>query len=201
MSLQRVCLSSRGFLSGEFCLGFVCLEGFVWGGFCPAPLLSEYICYNRKPIITFNFRFHMYEKIWKVWRHMLLDLPPPVTDCHTFLDSLPHRAWRTLWTTALYQEIEKSYRRLLFFESSTRGFKSQVAEGVNFIVFKTHYDWLYVYYMHLHNSLLSRRWARTLCLWFAFLCEQECVSGWHPMFIIAFWSLRNLAKKKIWSVF
>src|SRR6218665_3798959 len=40
---------------------------------------------------------------------------------------------------------------------STRGFKSQVAEGVNFIVFKTHYDWLYVYYMHLHNSLLSRR--------------------------------------------
>src|SRR6218665_3603354 len=49
---------------GGFCLGFVwgfCLEGFVRGGFCPSPLLSEYIHCNRKLNITFNFRFHMYE--------------------------------------------------------------------------------------------------------------------------------------------
>src|SRR6218665_2258849 len=44
----------RGLLSGVFCL-----EGFVWGGFCPYPLLSEYICYNRKLKITLNFMFHM----------------------------------------------------------------------------------------------------------------------------------------------
>src|SRR6218665_2375472 len=43
-------------LSGGFCL-----ERFVRGGFCPSPLLSEYIHYNRKLNITFNFSFHMYE--------------------------------------------------------------------------------------------------------------------------------------------
>src|SRR6218665_2532823 len=45
---------------GVFVRG-VCLEGFVWGGFCPSSLLSEYICYNRKPNITFNFRFYTHE--------------------------------------------------------------------------------------------------------------------------------------------
>src|SRR6218665_1520733 len=60
MSLQRVCVSSRRFLS-EGLSGVFCLEGFVQGGFCPSPLLSEYIRYNRKLNITFNFRFHMYE--------------------------------------------------------------------------------------------------------------------------------------------
>src|SRR6218665_4222149 len=49
-----------GFCSGD-CLGFFCPEGFVRGGFCPSPLLSEYIHYKRKVNITFNFRFHMYE--------------------------------------------------------------------------------------------------------------------------------------------
>src|SRR6218665_1502313 len=29
---------------------------------------------------------------------MLLDPPPPVTNCHTFSDPLPPRALRTLWT-------------------------------------------------------------------------------------------------------
>ena len=48
---------SRSFVTGSFCLG-----GFVRGGFCPFPLLSEYICYNRKLNSTLNFRFHMYEK-------------------------------------------------------------------------------------------------------------------------------------------
>src|SRR6218665_3438873 len=53
---------SRGFLSGVFCQGVFCLEDFVWGGFCPFPFLSEYICYNRKLNITLNFMFHMYDK-------------------------------------------------------------------------------------------------------------------------------------------
>src|SRR6218665_3052651 len=46
-----------GVLSGVFCL-----EGFVRCGFCPFPLLSEYICYNRMLNITLNFMFHMYDK-------------------------------------------------------------------------------------------------------------------------------------------
>src|SRR6218665_1482849 len=45
---------SQGFLSG----------GFVRGGFCLFPLLSEYICYNRKLNIALNFMFHMYDKIF-----------------------------------------------------------------------------------------------------------------------------------------
>src|SRR6218665_4051845 len=51
---------SRGLLSeGQ---RVFCLEGFVRGGFCPFPLLSEYICYSRKLNITLNLRFHMYDK-------------------------------------------------------------------------------------------------------------------------------------------
>src|SRR6218665_1252440 len=47
------------FLSGGFVRG-----SFVWnvssgGGFCPFPLLSECICYNRNLNITLNFMFHM----------------------------------------------------------------------------------------------------------------------------------------------
>src|SRR6218665_1540633 len=39
--------------TGLFVRGFVfSLEGFVRGGFCPFPLLSEYICYDRKLNIT-----------------------------------------------------------------------------------------------------------------------------------------------------
>jgi len=57
---------SRGFLSEGFCQGVLCLEGFVQGGFCSFPLLSEYICYNRKLNITLNFMFHMYDK--KIYR-------------------------------------------------------------------------------------------------------------------------------------
>src|SRR6218665_2013318 len=30
-----------------------------------------------------------------------LDPPPPVTNCHTFSDPLPPRAWCTLWTAPL----------------------------------------------------------------------------------------------------
>src|SRR6218665_2688881 len=76
-----------GFCSGV-CLGVVCLEGFVRGGFCPSLHLSEYIHYNRKLNITFNFRFHMYEIFFKsVTLHALGPLSP-VTNCHTFSDPL-----------------------------------------------------------------------------------------------------------------
>src|SRR6218665_1243766 len=40
-------LFARDFVRG-FCQRVFCLEDFVRGGFCPFPLLSEYICYNRK---------------------------------------------------------------------------------------------------------------------------------------------------------
>src|SRR6218665_2384180 len=42
-------------------------EGLLSGRFCPGwllsfPVLSEYICYNRKLDITLNFMFRMYDK-------------------------------------------------------------------------------------------------------------------------------------------
>src|SRR6218665_754067 len=78
-------LGRGGFCSGV-CLGDFCLEGFVRGGFYPASLLPEYIHYNRKLNITFNFRFHMYDIFLKCdvtcsWTS--------VTNCHTFSDPLP----------------------------------------------------------------------------------------------------------------
>src|SRR6218665_3056227 len=51
------CTNSISIVRGGFCLG-----GFVRVGFCPFPLLSQYICYNRKLNITLNFMFHMYDK-------------------------------------------------------------------------------------------------------------------------------------------
>src|SRR6218665_1053220 len=70
---------------GAFVKGVFCLEGFVWGNFCPFPLLSEYICYNRKLKITLNFMFHMYDqKFISVTPHALD--PPPVTNCHSCSD-------------------------------------------------------------------------------------------------------------------
>src|SRR6218665_3335668 len=70
---------SRRFLSGRFCRV----------GFCPFPLLSQYICYNRKLNITLNFMFHMYDKICISVTSHALDPLPPVTNCHTFSDPLP----------------------------------------------------------------------------------------------------------------
>src|SRR6218665_3957406 len=70
-------LFARVFVSGV-CQGVFCLEGFVQGGFCSFPLLSEYICYNRKLNITLNFMFHMYDKkCISVTSHALSPLP-----CH-----------------------------------------------------------------------------------------------------------------------
>src|SRR6218665_102491 len=43
-----------GVLVRGFCQRVFCLEGFVRGGFCPFPLLSEYICFKRKLNITLN---------------------------------------------------------------------------------------------------------------------------------------------------
>src|SRR6218665_2243010 len=76
-----------------FCQGVFCLEGFVRGGFCPFPLLSEYmyICYNRKLNITLNFIFHMYDKKCISVTSHALD-PFHVTNCHTFSYPLIFRA-------------------------------------------------------------------------------------------------------------
>src|SRR6218665_1122188 len=66
----------RGVLVWRVLSGDFCLEGFVRGGFCPFPLLPEYICCNRKLNITFNYRFHMYEQNLKnVTSHALGPLP------------------------------------------------------------------------------------------------------------------------------
>src|SRR6218665_3609056 len=54
--------------------------GFCQGVFCPFPLLSEYICYNRKLKITLNFMFHMYDKkIYKRDVTRACPLPPSQT--------------------------------------------------------------------------------------------------------------------------
>src|SRR6218665_2516511 len=59
---REVCLNSRGSCLGSFVRGF--LSGrFSSGWFLSVPSLPEYIRCNRKLNITFNYRFHMYEKI------------------------------------------------------------------------------------------------------------------------------------------
>src|SRR6218665_1433086 len=83
MSLQGGCLSSWGFLAGVFCPWVFRLEGFIRHGFCPSPLLSEYIHYNRKLSITFNFRFHMYEKNLKSVTSHAIGLPLPLSQTVT----------------------------------------------------------------------------------------------------------------------
>src|SRR6218665_2571913 len=65
--LYRGCVLVRGGFVGEvlwgvFCRGPFCPEGFLRGGFCSRPLLSEYNHYNRKLNTAFNFSFHMYAK-------------------------------------------------------------------------------------------------------------------------------------------
>src|SRR6218665_3537316 len=66
---------SRRFLSG----------GFVRVGFCPFPLLSQYICYNRKLNITLNL-ICMIKICISVTSHA--PDPFPCTNCHTFSDPL-----------------------------------------------------------------------------------------------------------------
>src|SRR6218665_1179582 len=60
------CINSLSIVCGGFCPGLLS-GGLLFGRFCPDgscpfPLLSEYICYNRKLNITLNFMFHMYDK-------------------------------------------------------------------------------------------------------------------------------------------
>src|SRR6218665_3130469 len=78
------CTNSISIVRRDFCPGV-----FVRVGFCPFPLVSQYICYNRKLNITLNFMFHMYDKnLYK--RDVTCSCPPPsVTNCHTFSDPLP----------------------------------------------------------------------------------------------------------------
>src|SRR6218665_202871 len=71
---------SRGLCPGV-CLGVFCMEGFVWGGFCPVPLLSEYICYKRQLNTTLNFMFHMYDKKFISVASHALDPLPRVARC------------------------------------------------------------------------------------------------------------------------
>src|SRR6218665_1162576 len=47
---------SRGFLCRRFCQRVFCLEGFVWGGFCSLPLLSEYELQHK---VKHHFKFHV----------------------------------------------------------------------------------------------------------------------------------------------
>ena len=48
-----LCTNSISIVRGGFCPG-----GFVRVDFCPFPLLSQYICYNRKLNIILNFMFY-----------------------------------------------------------------------------------------------------------------------------------------------
>src|SRR6218665_3120684 len=69
---------------GVFCPGvcqvvFCCLEGFVWSGFCPFPLLPECMLQQK---FKHHFEFHisyMYDK--KIYKcDVTCPLPPPL--CH-----------------------------------------------------------------------------------------------------------------------
>src|SRR6218665_301182 len=63
-----------GLLSGRFCPGW----------FLSVPVLSEYICYNRKLNITLNFMFRMYDKKFaSVTSHALSPLSQTVTPSRT----------------------------------------------------------------------------------------------------------------------
>src|SRR6218665_2970827 len=100
---------------GVFVRGF-CLEGFVWGSFCPFPLLSEYLRFNRKLNITLNLRFHMYDKIFLKYDVTCtcswITLP-----CHKlshFLGPPPPRASRTLWTAPMHQTRNQACNHAVF---------------------------------------------------------------------------------------
>src|SRR6218665_179507 len=70
---------SGGLLSGRFCAGLL----------LSVPVLSKYICYNRKFNITLNCMLCKFDKtIYKC--DVTCSLPPsPVTNCHIFSDPGP----------------------------------------------------------------------------------------------------------------
>ena len=68
------CTNSISIVREDFCPA-----GFVRCDFCPFPLLSQCICYNRKLNITLNFMFLMYDK--NVYRRDVTCSWPP-SPCH-----------------------------------------------------------------------------------------------------------------------
>ena len=88
------CTNSISIVRGSFCP-----VGFVWVGFCPFPLLSQYICYNRKLNITLNFMFYMYAKnLYKrdvTWQNFIpsrhTTVSSSLTIIHCWPTSLCHR--------------------------------------------------------------------------------------------------------------
>src|SRR6218665_2658010 len=75
MSLQGVCLSSRGFVRGLF-LWKVLFRGVV-----------RSLSVRTLPLqlnITFNIRFHMFQRNFKKCDVTCPWTPPPLTNCHTF---------------------------------------------------------------------------------------------------------------------
>src|SRR6218665_1140602 len=102
---------TEGFVSVRrgLCMG-VCLGIFVWkvlsGVVLSVPLLLEYIRYNRKLNIIFNFRFHMYEKNFKsVTSHALG--PLPLSQTVTPSRTPPPRAYGLMYFMDGLQEIKK----------------------------------------------------------------------------------------------
>src|SRR6218665_1370526 len=83
---KKPCTNSLSIVREGFCPGAFVKGSFAWkvlsgGGFCPFPLVSEYICYNRKLKITLNFMFQMYDK--KIYKcDVTCSLPPTPTPCH-----------------------------------------------------------------------------------------------------------------------
>src|SRR6218665_980186 len=113
------CTNYISIVRGGFCPGF-----FVWVGFCPFPLLSQYICYNRKLNITLNFMFHMYDKnCLSVTSHALDPLschklshllgPPPPSSVTYFMDG-PYWQNEANHKTTKRQKIEKHFAALSF---------------------------------------------------------------------------------------
>src|SRR6218665_443530 len=88
MSLQGVCVSSRGFLF-EGLSGVFCVEGFGRGGFCPSPLCqnTSITTENETSLSILGFiclNFFLKCDVTCSWTPF-----PPVTNCHTFSDPLP----------------------------------------------------------------------------------------------------------------
>src|SRR6218665_975963 len=87
LSQLFVGLFVRGVLSGGLLSGRFCPESFS----SIPPLLSEYICYNKKLNVTLNFMFHMYDKKFiSVTPHALY--PSPCHKLSHFLGPPPPRA-------------------------------------------------------------------------------------------------------------
>ena len=46
--------------------------------------------------------------------------PPPVTNCHTFSDPLPSRAWRTLWTAPMLNKHRQDEQIIIRYKENNR---------------------------------------------------------------------------------